>query len=115
MKIICINRTTPEDVLNSIFVRLRNILADLEFCYPYFSLWLGKVFFELKNSDRRKILLCVEDDCFKILGLAILKDDVYEKKICTLRVLKEYQRRGIGTSFFNSHVPYLSSSEKEWI
>lgn len=98
MKIICLDKTTSSDVLNLIFVRLRNILADLEYCYPFFSIWLGKVFKELTNSDRRKILLCVEGHYFNILGLAIIKNDLSEKKICTLRVLSGYQRRGIGTA-----------------
>lgn len=98
MKIICLDKTTSSNVLIPIFERLRKILEDLEYCYPFFSIWLEKVFKELTNSDRRKILLCVEGNCFNILGLAIIKNDSIEKKICTLRVLSGYQRRGIGTA-----------------
>lgn len=108
MNIICISRTTPKETINSIFVRIRNILADLEFCYPFFSTWLEKVFDELCQSDRRKILLCVEENCFNIFGVAILKNDINEKKICTLRVLNGYQKRGIGTALLKRSIKELN-------
>ena len=109
MKIECIDRNTPFDVLSSFFNRIRIFLADLEDCYPFFTNWLNKVFTELKESDNRKILLCLDENV-NILGIAILKNDTKEKKICTLRVHKEYQRKGIGTALLKRSIEELNDS-----
>lgn len=47
---------------------------------------------ELKSN--REIIICENE--LKIAGIAILKKDKEEKKICTLRVAKEFQHQGIG-------------------
>lgn len=107
MQIIILDKKTPIEILNSICVRIRNILADLELCYPNFSLWIEKVFCELKSSDKRRIILAIDGDFFHILGVAIIKNTSQEKKICTLRVLREYQGQGIGTVLLESAIKAL--------
>ena len=74
-------------------------LESLSSEYPDFATWYwNKVVPELKTSKR--IIKC----CYlgqKIAGIIILKDTVDEKKICTLRVFDEFQRRGIGEKLLN--------------
>ena len=107
MQIITLDRQTPAELLQSLLIRIRNILADLEYCYPNFSLWIEKVFRELKDTDKRKIILVTDQNWSNILGVTIIKNTVQEKKICTLRVLKEYQDQGIGTILLKEAIKEL--------
>ena len=70
-------------------------LCRLAFEYQGFRGWYQGLYtdeFELKFN--REIIIC--EDQFRIVGVAIIKNDLQEKKICTLRVAREYQHQGIG-------------------
>ena len=70
-------------------------LCRLVFEYQGFQAWYQGLYtedFELKCN--REIIIC--EDQFRIVGVAIIKNDLQEKKICTLRVAREYQHQGIG-------------------
>lgn len=70
-------------------------LCRLVFEYQGFQSWYEGLYteeFELKYN--REIIICEEQ--FRIVGVAIIKNDLQEKKICTLRVAREYQHQGIG-------------------
>ena len=70
-------------------------LSRLAFEYQGFQSWYQGLYtdgFELKYN--REIIIC--EDEFRIAGVAIIKNDLQEKKICTLRVAQEYQHQGIG-------------------
>ena len=70
-------------------------LCRLVFEYQGFQAWYQGLYtedFELKYN--REIIIC--EDQFRIVGVAIIKNDLQEKKICTLRVAREYQHQGIG-------------------
>lgn len=70
-------------------------LCRLVFEYQGFRKWYQGLYaegFELKYN--REIIIC--ENQFRIVGVAIIKNDLQEKKICTLRVAREYQHRGIG-------------------
>ena len=74
--------------------------------YPGFLQWYENLFIngrELRCD--REIIVCEKD--FSIAGLAILKSDDIEKKICTLRVAKEFQRQGIGKKLFEMSMEWL--------
>lgn len=74
--------------------------------YPGFKRWYEGLFNEKKElNEDREIIICEKE--FKIAGIAILKNDKYEKKICTLRVAKEYQRQGIGTHLMELSFEWL--------
>ncbi|MBP7902161.1 MAG: GNAT family N-acetyltransferase [Spirochaetes bacterium] len=69
-------------------------LKELDNEYPFFSDWY---FDKVKNgiySSNREIIFNIIND--QIAGIAILKNDVSEKKLCTLRVHNKFQRLGIG-------------------
>lgn len=70
-------------------------LRRLVFEYQGFRSWYQGLFteeFQLKYN--REIIIC--EDQFRIVGVAIIKNDLQEKKICTLRVTRGYQHQGIG-------------------
>lgn len=70
-------------------------LGRLIFEYQGFRGWYNGLFAEnLELQPNREIIIC--EDQFRIAGVAIVKNDLQEKKICTLRVAREYQRQGIG-------------------
>lgn len=100
MEFITINKYTPKNLVIKIFDRLFDFLSDLKSEYPFFNNWLLKVRSELMNSDRRILLLCYEKNILDLKGIAILKKSENENKICTLRVVDDYKRRGIGTILY---------------
>lgn len=117
MEYIKIDKETPIELRNSLFENLKILLADLELLYPFFTVWLQKVFDEMNVSYNRRIFLCTDISIFDIVGVAIIKDDSIEKKICTLQVNKTYQRRGIGTKLLelackelNTPTPFITVS-----
>lgn len=110
MQIIKIDKDSPQDLQTSILAKLQNLLADLECYYPFFSKWLEKVFKELSISYTRKVLLCINNGVFDIVGVAIIKDTPQEKKICTLRVLKHYKNQGVGSCLLARTQQELSDS-----
>lgn len=111
MRLYVINQNTPQNLANKFLLQLRILLSDLEYEYPFFTKWLEKVFYEMANSDKRKIIVCSGDNLFDIWGLSIIKNDEEEKKICTLRVMPNYQRRGIGTILLQKSLDLLGDSK----
>ena len=74
--------------------------------YPGFKQWYTGLFNDQKQLNyTREIIICEKD--FNIAGIAILKNDRYEKKICTLRVAKEYQKQGIGSRLIELSFEWL--------
>ena len=78
------------------FRQISEFLSGLECNYPFFNEWLDKVYHEL-NQGKRTVIILVDKPSGKIIGLAILKDSVLEKKICTLRVASSHQHQGCGS------------------
>lgn len=107
--IIIVDKSTPKDLQQSLLIRVRRLLTDLEICYPLFSEWLEKVFRELETTDTRKIILCITNDIFNVVGVAIIKNTEEERKICTLRVSEQYQRQGIGSNLLQRAIHELKT------
>lgn len=98
---------------------IKDLLCDLSGFYPDFETWLeDKVYKGIVAGERSIILHYKNND---ISGLAIVKDNEVEKKLCCLRVLPRYQGSGVGIRLFqksfdilNCNKPLLSiSQEKE--
>lgn len=100
MEFAIINHNTSKNLIVKIFDKLSDFLSDLKSEYPFFYNWLIKVRNELINSDGRILLLCYEQNILDLKGIAILKKSEKENKICTLRVVDDYKRRGIGTILY---------------
>lgn len=91
---------------NQIYVFLRWISVE----YPGFRQWYEGLFCDDKKLRKgREIVIC-EKDC-RIAGVAILKSTKNEKKICTLRVAKLYQKQGIGTKLMELSFEWLEEDK----
>ncbi|MBE5887056.1 MAG: GNAT family N-acetyltransferase [Lachnospiraceae bacterium] len=111
-------RITEMKNMHEYLNKINIFLNDLVLEYPLHEQWFEGVAKQLVcNSGEREILFVQnsEDD---IIGVAILKKGLCEKKICTLRVAKEFQRRGIGTmlvkescDFLNTNKPIITVSQ----
>lgn len=105
-----------EDFTKLFFHDISKKLNSLSLEYPNFDEWLKcKVFPGLFNGERE---ILIEHRQGKIAGLAIVKNNLMEKKICCLRVLPKFQNRGIGIKMFiksmeilDTDKPLLSISE----
>lgn len=88
------------------FRHISEFLSGLECNYPFFNEWLDKVYHELSQGKRTVIILVDKPSC-KIIGLAILKDSIQEKKICTLRVAASHQHQGCGSYLIEQSIRLL--------
>ena len=95
--------------------RIRAVESTLIFLrsdYPNFVSWFRKrVETSLKKGTRKIYIAVPSEDPTKIAGVLILKDESYEKKICTLCVLSEYQHCGIGTALLQHSISILNVSK----
>ena len=93
-----------------------NNLIDLEKIYPNFDKWFhDKVVrnIENKKNKNREIIFSItggNKNKYEISGIAILKNDQNEKKICTFRVHENYRNMGIGTKLFEESFDYLGTN-----
>lgn len=85
-----------------------NSIKFLEKEYPMFKHWyFSKVIPGIKN-DYRSIIIKT-DKFSQIIGLAIIKNGFYEKKICTLWVSDSYKKLGIGSELIKTSIEILES------
>ena len=108
------------DAFESFLPKIFEHLAELSGYYPDFDEWLSKKVFPGLMSGERSILL--EYRRGDLLGLAIVKDDKTEQKLCCLRVLPPYQGTGVGLRLFersfevlNNDSPLLSIAEEQLV
>ncbi|WP_410480268.1 GNAT family N-acetyltransferase [Pseudomonas sp. DCA-1] len=93
-------------------------LHDLSGYYPGFNAWLDYKVIPGLLSGERSILL--EHNRGSLSGLAIVKNDGLEKKLCCLRVLPRFQNTGVGLKLFErsfqtlgTSMPLLSIAEEQ--
>lgn len=86
--------------------RIYNFLSNLAKQYPHFYEWYFNLFYfnGILKSDR-EIIFCEKYGI--ICGVIILKKQLYEKKICTLRVSRYFQHQGIGTNLLEMGLEWL--------
>ena len=95
---------------NMYYENLYSFVKYLNFEYPNFKYWYKALFKDDKSLVLgREIIICEKD--FHIVGIAILKSDDFEKKICTLRVAKDYQRQGIGKKLMELSFEWLQDEK----
>lgn len=76
--------------------RVSETLVPLSHEYPGFCSWYNsKVLTGLLTGDR-SILISTDND--ELTGIAILKHEKREKKICTLRIVSEFRGQGHGSA-----------------
>ena len=87
-----------------------NFLKKLNIEYPEFHKWYNNLFENDKNLKAdREIIICEKD--YVLAGVVILKSSKEEKKICTLRVAKQYQRQGIGSTLVEKSFEWLQDDK----
>lgn len=109
-KTLIINRMSilNDSTLVSEFDNVFQSLKDLQKEYSNFKYWYyKKVFNGIFDGSRTIILKKYYND---IIGLAILKNDEYEKKICTLRVVNRIKDKGLGTEILNQSLNILRTN-----
>lgn len=95
--------------------KLYNYLRDLAESYPKFDEWFFNTVIpelEMKNGEREIIIVISELEGSKravLTGIAILKKQQFEKKICTFRIHEDYRNQGIGTLLFEECFEYLGT------
>lgn len=92
------------------YIQIKSFLKRLVYEYNGFKEWFSGLFISdfLLKSDR-EIIVCECD--FQLAGIAILKKDNIEKKICTLRVAKMFQRQGIGQHLMELSFEWLGDEK----
>ena len=101
--------STLSDELKALYYKeLFIFTGKLIFEYPGFKSWYKSLFTSKYNlCAGREIIICEAD--YKIVAVAILKSNFQEKKICTFRVEKGYQRQGIGKEMMEMAFEWLES------
>lgn len=83
------------------YMKIYSFVKQLNIDYPEFFKWYKKLFQDNKElQQNREIIICEKG--YYIAGIAILKSDKSEKKICTLSVAKPFQQQGIGKKLIES-------------
>ena len=85
-----------------------------ELAYPNIDIWYQKIIAEINNYPQsREMFICLsnEENLLSISGLMILKNSCDEKKICTLRVKENYQKRGIGSELIQKAFDFLETDK----
>lgn len=95
--------------MEEIFEDVRIFLADSVYYYPRHNEWYKGVVQELRDGTEREMIIVY--DSKTIAGVSILKKSQIEKKICSLRVAKEYRGKGIGTSLFKKSLEFLETDK----
>jgi ribosomal protein S18 acetylase RimI-like enzyme len=91
------------------FKKIAASLADVSAYYPEFKSWLYFTFRAGIYVGERKILVAHSDG--DIAGLALLKNSISEKKICTFYVLPEYRDDGVGRSLMHKSLQTLGHND----
>lgn len=86
------------EISNSILVYVFHQLKDMSLSYPQFDIWFKKVLLGIQLGERSILLEYRQDN---LAGIAILKNNKEEKKLCCLRVLSPYEGSGVGIKLFN--------------
>lgn len=106
--------TVPDHEVTYEFIdsidEVKDILDDIKHLYPNFDSWL-KFRFQKGNLERglRKILVARTAGC--IAGVALLKKQNKERKICTFYVSPLFRSQGIGSQLMIQALNWLGTNK----
>lgn len=89
------------------FQKLRAFLVDVSGFYPNFDRWLNFKFCRNLASGQRKIALAHNGN--EIIGVALLKSDTFESKICTFYVDPAFRGMNIGSKLMDLSISALDN------
>lgn len=110
MNISILSAQTEKSILQHYTGQIQLFLYDLTCDYPFFGEWLKKALSEIAAGRRTIVILTQEGNPQRVIGLTILKTDRQEKKICTIRIYKDYQRQGYGSLLVKKSLEILGTS-----
>lgn len=88
------------------FSKVRKLLNPVSVSYPGFDIWYRNLFENDKSlHSGREIIFCEAGS--HLAGVAILKSEEEEKKICTLYVAPTFQGYGIGKGLMELSLAWL--------
>lgn len=95
-------------ICNKLYDMTNSILED----YPKHKTWFYKKQLPetLDENGRRDIIFAVDENN-KLLGTSFIKDSDKEKKICTIFVVPNERRRGIGTKLVEKSMQILGTTK----
>lgn len=77
--------------------------------YPDYDRWFySKVIPRVLNKTG-EIIFCLDD--YMLVGLAILKKEIDERKICTFVILEEYRKKGFSKPLLEEAFKYLETDK----
>ncbi|UNL85235.1 GNAT family N-acetyltransferase [Priestia koreensis] len=82
-------------------------LASLNKDYKSFDKWYFEKVVPGIKLGNREIIVATNDQF--LTGVSILKNSIYEKKICTLYVNPKFRKIGVGKELFESSLEILNS------
>ncbi|PKF78959.1 N-acetyltransferase [Vibrio sp. vnigr-6D03] len=88
--------------------KVSTYLLDLSNEYPNILNWYEKKVVPGLANGTRKLFVHIRNE--KIIGLAIAKNELKEKKICTVRVSPQMYGKGLGVRLFNEAMEWLDTS-----
>ena len=102
LSITSVNERT-EEYVGEIYKILKKVT-----CYLGFeSWWKNKILPEISEGTRkRRILAALNVTSQKLMGFSILKDDLFDPKICTLYVLPMYRLSDVGSELIRQSILY---------
>ncbi len=110
MDFVNVSSLKNEDELKKKIENIYSLLSNLDEMYPDFKDWFNnKVVLQL-NGKKREIITIENELTNEIMGLVILKNTEYEKKICTLKVFEEHQNKGFGRILIHKAIQFLGTT-----
>lgn len=91
------------------FKSLKHLLQPVSPMYPNFDAWLNFTFRRSLTSGKRKIVTAYYGS--ELAGIALLKSDLSERKICTFYISESFRELGIGQKLLDVAIDTLDSSD----
>lgn len=103
-----IQKIIDPEVLNDAY----NTLCCLEKYYPNFSYWYYKKVANVMAHKSHCLIEAIEND--KVVGYMVLKDNLKERKICTLYIPYEERGKGIGEQLMQYAINKLNTKQPKF-
>ncbi|MEZ8093782.1 GNAT family N-acetyltransferase [Photobacterium swingsii] len=94
---------------DDIFIALVDLFHEVKPLYPNFESWIKMKVIPGLAVNKRKIIIVQRND--SICGYAVLKDDIDEKKICTLFVCESNRSKGVGDLLIRTSKTMLKTNK----
>lgn len=102
----CIRYITQQ---NADFKSLKHFLLPISPMYPGFDVWLNFTFRRNLASGKRQIVTAYYGS--ELAGVALLKSDLTERKICTFYISESFRGLGIGPKLLDIAINTLNGSD----